>query len=324
MILTRFVRREGCQKLIDAREAANLWDIAISKHMILEYQQTAQHLAKDLDLKWLLGVMIKANERTIHTLEVVMEKYLVRSPDRNRLPSNWAGNTESFRDEQIGQTNLRFLQEYLENLLRVIRTSTTNDGIRTLFGRFLKTALNDIDLILNYLKLKGWLEIGPYYLNTPPDVKEKITAAEASNLWDHLTFRYDNIRKTNLYLAVTHDFNFKIIIAKGLDRLNRQTGILEQECQKYGISLPKRPPEVVILPVGTDYMCDDQMYRDILQGLQAAAMMHAETSKQCIHNDRIRKLFNNMLLTEVNYYNLFIKYGKQKGWLHAAPAYRSN
>lgn len=85
MILTRFVRREGCQKLIDAREAANLWDIAISKHMILEYQQTAQHLAKDLDLKWLLGVMIKANERTIHTLEVVMEKYLVRSPDRNRL-----------------------------------------------------------------------------------------------------------------------------------------------------------------------------------------------------------------------------------------------
>ena len=147
----------------------------------------------------------------------------------------------------------------------MIRTSTTNDGIRTLFGRFLKTALNDIDLILNYLKLKGWLEIGPYYLNTPPDVKEKITAAEASNLWDHLTFRYDNIRKTNLYLAVTHDFNFKIIIAKGLDRLNRQTGILEQECQKYGISLPKRPPEVVILPVGTDYMCDDQMYRDILQ-----------------------------------------------------------
>ena len=55
MILTRFVKREGRQKFIDTREAANLWDIAMSKYMILEYQQTAQHLAKDLDLKWVLG-----------------------------------------------------------------------------------------------------------------------------------------------------------------------------------------------------------------------------------------------------------------------------
>lgn len=57
MILTRFVKREGRQKFIDTREAANLWDIAMSKYMILEYQQTAQHLAKDLDLKWVLGMM---------------------------------------------------------------------------------------------------------------------------------------------------------------------------------------------------------------------------------------------------------------------------
>lgn len=38
MILTRFVKREGRQKFIDAREASNLWEIA-------------QHLAKDVDLK---------------------------------------------------------------------------------------------------------------------------------------------------------------------------------------------------------------------------------------------------------------------------------
>lgn len=51
MILTRFIKREGRQKFIDAREASNLWEIAMSKYMILEYQQTAQHLAKDVDLK---------------------------------------------------------------------------------------------------------------------------------------------------------------------------------------------------------------------------------------------------------------------------------
>lgn len=31
MILTRFVKREGRQKFIDAREASNLWEIAMSK-----------------------------------------------------------------------------------------------------------------------------------------------------------------------------------------------------------------------------------------------------------------------------------------------------
>lgn len=252
-----------------------------------------------------------------------MEQYQVRSPDRNRLPSNWSGNTESFRDELIGHTNLRFLQEHLENTLRVIRTSVTNDGIRAFFLRNLKLTLDYIDLLLNYLKIKGWIEIGPYYLNTPANVPDKITASDAGNLWDHLTYRYDNIRKTNLYLSITHDFDFKVILNKGLDLLNHQAEILEQECQKYGISLPKRPPEVVISPVGTDYMCDDQMYRDILQGLQAADMMHAEASKQCIHNDRIRDLFKRMLLNEVHFYNIFLKYGKQKGWLHAAPVYRS-
>jgi len=324
MILTYFVKPEGRQEFIDTREAANLWNVAMSKYMILEYQQTAQHLAKDLDLKWLLGIMIRANQRTVHYLEVIMEKYQVRSPDRNRLPSHWSGNTESFRDELIGQTNLRFLQEHLENLLRVIFTSITNDGVRAYFVRNLKLTLDNIDLILNYLKLKGWIEIGPFYLNSPAGVTEKITACEAANLWDHVTFRYDNIRKTNRYLTITHDVDFRFIIRKGLDELNRQVVILEKECQKYGISLPKRPAEVVIAPLESDYMCDDQIYRDILQGLQAAAMMHAEASKQCTHHDRIRGIFTNMLLNEIDYYNLFIKYGKQKGWLHAAPMYRSH
>jgi hypothetical protein len=271
-----------------------------------------------------LGLMVRTNERTISALEVIMEKYQVRSPDRNRLPSHWCGNTESFRDELIGQTNLRFLQEHLENLLQVIFTSITNDGVRAFFVRNLKTTLDNTDLILSYLKLKGWIEIGPYYLNTPAGVEDRITAAEACHLWDHVTFRYDNIRKTNLYLSITHDLDLKFIIRRGLAQLNQQIVILEQECQKYGISLPKRPPEVVISPIGNEYMCDDQMYRDILQGLQAAASLHADASKQCIYNDRIRGLFNRMLLNEVDYYNLFIKYGKQKGWLHATPMYRSH
>ena len=231
----------------------------------------------------MLGLMVRTNERTISALEAIMEKYQVRSPDRNRLPSHWCGNTESFRDELIGQTNLRFLQEHLENLLQVIFTSITNDGVRAFFVRNLKTTLDNTDLILSYLKLKGWIEIGPYYLNTPAGVEARITAAEACHLWDHVTFRYDNIRKTNLYLSITHDLDLKFIIRRGW--LNSTNRLYWNRNAKIWNFLPKRPPEVVISPIGNEYMCDDQMYRDILQGLQAAASLHADASKQCIYND---------------------------------------
>lgn len=54
-----------------------------------------------------------------------------------------------------------------------------------------------------------------------------------------------------------------------------------------------------------------------------AALLHAEANKKCITNDRVRKIFSNMLLKEISFYDKFIKYGKVKGWLNDVPVYRS-
>jgi len=74
------------------------------------------------------------------------------------------------------------IQEEMELILRAIRTSTTNDNIRALFIKFVSAAVNDLDTLIKYLKLKGWINQPPIYPNIPASTKEKLDAGEAFHL----------------------------------------------------------------------------------------------------------------------------------------------
>lgn len=322
MVFTKFLRPEARQSMIDTREAANLWDILKAKYDILEYTETNLQLAHDIDLKLMLEISAKHFQKDIKNLESLLKKYQIKGPDQNRLASNWASNAEITRDEYIATSILTFVQEHIENSLRASRTSITNDHIRRMFMDMAIETLHGEEKLVKYLKLKGWIDTPPLYLNSPAEINEKVCAATASQLWDHVTFRYDNIRKTNLYLAVANDPEFKLLIKKGLERLDDQVKLLENECQKFGISLPKRPPEVVVAPAASDLFDDDQIYRDVLQGLQVASLLHVDANKKCVTNSRVRSLFRNMLIEEINYYDKFVKYGKLKSWLNDVPIFR--
>lgn len=50
--------------------------------------------------------------------------------------------------------------------------------------------------------------------------------------------------------------------------------------------------------------------------------MHAQALKQCVTNDRIRKIFRQLVLEEINIGNRLIVYGKIKGWLNEPPQYK--
>lgn len=323
MVFTKFIKPEARQALVDTREVANLWDILKAKYDFLERIDTNLQLTHDIDLKYMLELIINQTKRNIDKLEATMKKFQINGPDQNRLASNWASNDEVSRDEFIATDVLIYLQEHLENTLRASRTSITNDQVRKMFMNMSINNLEHMEVLFKYLKLKGWIEQPPLYLSSPPEMKEKICSATASQLWDHVTFRYDNMRKTSYFLAVANDPEFKLFINKGLDRLNSQVNILEKECQKFGISLPKRPPEVIVAPAATEMIKDDQLYRDILQGLQMAALLHTDANKKCITNDRVRAIFSEMLLEEIYFYDKFIKYGKLKSWLNNVPLYRS-
>lgn len=322
MVITRFLRPEARQNLIDTREAMNLWNVLTTCYEIIERFEADLGMTHDVDLKIILEQNIKELKKQSEVLKVQLEKFQVKGPDRGRLPSQWAGNPEVSRDELVASMMLTFLQGYFINLLRAYRTSVTNDSVRQIFHKMTTNIISRTDSLVKYLKLKGWFESPPSYLNTPPNNEEGISCGTAGDLWDNLSRRYDNMRKTGFYHALTHDLDFKFILDMGLNKLKNQITVLENECQKFGIPLPKRPSEVVVASINTDLINDDQMYRDLLDGLQGAAMMHADSYKQCVLNDRIRTIFRKMMLEELDYFEQFIKYGKAKGWLNPTPSFR--
>ncbi|MGI6036743.1 MAG: DUF3231 family protein [Limnochordia bacterium] len=322
MVFTFFKKPETRQGLVDVRETFNLWEILKSKYNILELSRSWLVFVHDPDLQLLIRGYVKELDDNKRVLERLMEKYQISGPDQGRLASNWAGNTEALRDETIAGDLFIYMQEHVDNLLRTVRTSVTNDEVRHVMMKLMIKTLTDLESLTKYLKVKGWLENVPIYPNTPPENHERIDCATAAHLWDHTTFRYDSLRKTKYYRALTHDLDFRAILSHGMKVVEEQIEKLERECINFGIPLPKRPAEVIAASNSSDFFCDDFMYRDILIGLQGATLLHSEAIKQVIFNDRIRQTFRDMIIKEIGFYEDFIKFGKAKGWLHPIPSYK--
>lgn len=310
------------QKLIDVREAFNIWDILKSKYDIAEFMSINYQLTHDLDLKAIIINYKRDIDKNIKILEKMLNTYAVQGPSQGRISVQWAGNSEPTRDEMIALQMITYIQEHIENLLRAVRTSVSNDKIRLTLTHMLKDTIKNSNQLYGYLKLKGWLETPPVYPNIPADQTETISCAAAAHIWDHLTYRYDSSRWTKTYIVLVKDKDLKILLERGYLALEKQANLLENECKKFGITPPKRPPEVVTAPENTEIFTDDQIYRTVLNGLQSASIMHAEALKQCTTNDRIRGIFRDMLLSEIDFYGNYVKYGKLKGWLHPVPGYR--
>lgn len=307
---------------INASEAHNLWDLLKANYLAVELMQIWENFAHDKEFKHIIRSFINDFGKDIQTLEGELRKYGIAGADKNRKAVNTSANTEVLYDEFIAQEFFIFAQENVEQLLRALRTTTTSDHLRNLFMNFTKKAIERLDKIIVYLNLKGWLDVPPLYLQAPAYARGKIAAGGAFHLWDHLTFRYDNISQTEIYHAFDKDGEFKAMIKTGLQKtLKMQADMLEKELMYYGIPLPKRPKNYAISD-SSEILDDDHMFRMLLAGIQGAAVLHAQALKQTTLEDRLRKIFKDLLLEELEYVDHMIKFGKLKGWLHPVPEYR--
>lgn len=119
------------------------------------------------------------------------------------------------------------------------------------------------------------------------------------------------------------DKDFKALVKFGYQSvLRKQAEKLEKECLHFGIPLPKKPAEVVSWPKEASYFVnDDYMYRNLYIGIIGATLVHVAAVKQGLTNDRIRKFFINLLISEIEIQDKMIKYGKLKGYLNSVPKY---
>ncbi|MFZ7102711.1 MAG: DUF3231 family protein [Peptococcaceae bacterium] len=322
MVFSIRKKSEQNRSHINVQEAYNLWDVLSVKYGEIEHIQIWENFAHDFDLKFLLNSLLADFKKDAQNLEREMGKYGVSGIDSPRKGINTASNSEVITDEFISQSLFIRAQETMEMLLRIIRTSTTNDNIRKMFIKMERESISRIDVIMKYLKLKGWINQPPLYPNIPGAISEQIDCGEAYHLWDHLTFRYDNIQQTQILYEAAHDGDFKALLKTGLeDVLSKQAEILEKECLKFGLPLPKRPPNVLTTLETTEILEDDYMFRILNSGIQGAAVLHASAVKQCLTNDKLRKIFVNLLYQEINMADKLTKFGKLKSWFNEAPQY---
>ena len=319
--LRRFVKKR--QKKISVQEVHNIWDMLTAKNHVIMMFQIYLNFIHDFDLKLIVEDYLTSLEKHTKTFREMMNSYGVRSGDNPPMGVHVdSGKSEIIGDELICQELLVFSQEHVEMLLRAIRTSSSDDKIRKTIIQMTFGVIKHLDRIIKYMKLKGWINHPPLYTSIPADTPEIIDTSEAFHLWDHLTFRYDNIKQTSLYYVLAHDGDLKLLLKQGLQNvLIRQASLLEKEFYYFGLPLPTRPAEDFNYNADTGLVDDDYIYRNILAGLQAAASLHAQAFKQCITNDRIRNVFKDLLISEINHIDKMIRFGKLKGWLFVPPRY---
>lgn len=314
-------KSENRQNFISIRDAFNLWESLQGAYLSSERANVWANDAHDKDLKLIIEMFKVVLQDNIKVLEQQMNTYSVPAPDRNRVAVNFPQNSQSVTDEYIAQDLFLCLQEGTENMVKNYRTSVINDSIRTVFKKMIQQKINILNKYVIYLKAKGWVDTPPLYNDVPRNVNEKISTAEIADLWDHLTFRYDNINTSETLRSFAFDGDFRLILTSGIKILTRQVKVLERELEFFGVNLPKRPAKITIQPKDTEIFHDDHMFRTLLIGIQGAITFHIHPIKECSFNDRIRDIFVDLLLSEMEILDQMYKFGKAKGWLSEPVMY---
>lgn len=310
---------------INCQESYGIWDVLATKYQFLEKIHVFRNFAHDKELNKFMKHLGEVHTEIVSLLEAKCKEFSITGPEQGVIDVNTSINTEIIRDEFIAQDCLIRQQEVTEMLLRNIRTTTTNDSLRELYIRINKINIRLIDEMIDFMKSKGWMNVPLLYPHIPENVNEELDAGEAFHLWDHLTFRYDNMRQTEIYKDTVKDKKFQLLIVIALEQvLKSQAEKLEKECLHFGIPMPKRPANITSWPQEIKrYIADDYIYRVLYSGIVGAAIMHVNAVKQSTTNKRIRKLFIELLLDEIYIQDKFIKYGKTKGYLNEPPQYNS-
>lgn len=167
----------------------------------------------------------------------------------------------------------------------------------------------------------GNIHIGRSETATPPTV----SITEASILWDFLVARYKCIEETGIYHNFAHDEEFKKIIDMiGLDLLNSQAKVLEEQLELFGIPLPSRSRKSYRQKDGSELFDDEYMFKQIFEGCQHFLEYMASAIASTVTNDSLRQQFIDFFNDEVAVFNNLCKYGKVKGWLETPPVYKAD
>ena len=166
-------KQEVCRQKISVREAFTLWDILTSKYMAMNRILIWENFAHDKDLVLVLKLAKKPFDKNILILESLMDEFAIESPDRNMTFENSPVNPRIVTDEFIALDVFLYLQEHVENMLKAVRSSISNDSVRKTLKTMFFDTVNELDKYALYLRAKGWIAVPPRYPHVPRENYEE-------------------------------------------------------------------------------------------------------------------------------------------------------
>ena len=309
------------EESLDIQEAFNIYSLLRARYVSHQTVQLFNNFVHDTGLGTLLNKFQKNYEKQIAYLEELGKKFRIILPNRPPFSIKFETRLNDMTDDYIYKKVYHDLIAQLMSLIHAVRSTSTNDNLRNTITKDLIIHFEDLDNLYKYGKLKGWEETYPVFKTTVNHIKEDLSTSEAFHIWDHITMRYEQTELMGIFSSFAHDTEFRVILQHGLYIYNKQVSTLEQLGLKFNVPLPNRPALPVTSPIDPETVTDKFMYRIILSWQLSALDYHVRAIIETIRNDSLRKLWNGLLSTELEYYDKYLKYGKMKGWTRVVPIY---
>lgn len=320
-IIELFKKARGEQQRIDIQEAYNIYNLLRARYVSTQTVQIFKNFVHDIDWEILLNNFLKHFNNQITVLEEMGTKFNLIMPVRPPLDVKFAVGINEITDEYIYKKIYHDLIAELMSLIHAVRSSSTNDDLRTIIIKDMKTHFADFDHLYKFGKLKGWEEAYPVYKTALPHQREQLSTSEAFHIWDHVNLRYEQIELIGIFMNFAHDIEFKAILEHGSYIFTKEVREIEQLALKFNVVLPNQPSLPVTSPIDPETIKDQFMYRNLLSWELTALDNHVRAIIETIRNDPLRKMWDEILSTELAYYDKFLKYGKMKGWTRLVPIY---
>lgn len=150
------------QNLVNVSEVFYIWDILLTKLDIMETIQIIENLIDDTDLKYIKGQVVKGLQTGITEMEKLMNDYGIPFPLRPPAGSNSPACLECITDRYIYNVLFEAIQAFFPILSSGFMNSTS-PKVRKAFKSHLLLTLELQELIVEYGKLKGFLNEPPVY-----------------------------------------------------------------------------------------------------------------------------------------------------------------
>ncbi|KAF1084155.1 hypothetical protein SPSYN_02559 [Sporotomaculum syntrophicum] len=150
------------QQYINVSEVFYVWDVLVTKSDIMECIQVTGNFAEDKDLRLIIDKVTAVIKEGMASMESIMSNYGIPFPSRPPAAINTTAKLEHITDRFVYQTLFIGIQSFFHILAGAFMQSTSPIVGKT-FKNHLITTMEVHEILIEYGRLKGYLNIPPTY-----------------------------------------------------------------------------------------------------------------------------------------------------------------